>query len=293
VEKALAKHSELRDPRWVAFMELLNSTASSAGLSEYRTYSRIWEYPWLWFHLKDLPRNARILDIGSERSSFPWYLAAQGFDVTVSDTTEDYWGLWNEASRRLGVTPRLRVLDAQDLAVATGSVDVYESVSILEHIPDKGKALEEAARVLKPGGLLIMTFDICEPEMGMTFPDWNGRAVTMREFDGLFEKSSWFENGLGKIRWNTENIPEFLAWARTTAPHHNYVCGAIVIRRNQQRWSGAVTNGKIMEIRGSLRAMRPRLKSRARNIRTSIVRNLPIPVRSALRAVRSWMTTNR
>src|SRR5260370_38593683 len=144
----------------------LNAVASGAGLTEYTTYGRIWEYPWLWFHLKDLPRNARVLDIGSERSPFPWQLATRGFHVTVSDVSDEYWNVWKQASRRLGVAPRLRILDSQDLALPTGSLDVYESISILEHVPHKEAAIAEAARVLKPGGLLLLTFDICEPDMG-------------------------------------------------------------------------------------------------------------------------------
>jgi len=259
-------------------------------LTEYTTYSRIWEYPWLWFHLQDLPRNARVLDIGSERSPFPWYLASQGFDVIVSDVTGDHWDTWEKASQRVEVRPRLRVLDSQNLGLATGSVDVYESISILEHIPNKQSALEEAARVLKPGGLLLITFDICEPDMGMSFPEWNGRAVSMREFDQLFSGSSWFEPGLGDLRWNTEAISEYMAWVRTTAPHHNYACGAVAVRRNHLTWPGSPGKGRLMEARGTLGAIRPAVVTRVNSMGRRIKGKLPDPVYSALRRVKSWIS---
>jgi SAM-dependent methyltransferase len=110
------------------------------------------------------------------------------------------------------------------------------SVSIIEHIRDKEQAIKEAARVLRPGGLLIMSFDICEPNMGMTFPKWNGQALTMFEFDTLFTNSPWFEAGLSELPWNTDDIPKYLSWNRTTAPHHNYVTGAVVVRRSDRIW---------------------------------------------------------
>jgi 2-polyprenyl-3-methyl-5-hydroxy-6-metoxy-1,4-benzoquinol methylase len=236
MKKILAKHAEIADPRWMNFMSELNDVAHRGGLAEYKTYSRVWEYPWLWFQVENSPRSLRVLDIGSERSPYPWLLAEKGFDVTVSDVTSSYWGLWRSAQRNLGVKPNLKILDTQGLALDTGSFDVYQSVSILEHVPDKAKALEEAARVLRPGGLLLMSFDICEADLGMTFPEWNGRAVSMAELDKLFDENPWFESGLSEVAWNVETIGDYLAWHRTTAEHHNYVTGAISVRRTEEPW---------------------------------------------------------
>ncbi len=237
MKKLLAKFSEISNWRWANFMDELNHVARRGGLAEYKSYSRVWEYPWLWFQLEDAPRSLRILDIGSEKSAYPWLLAEKGFDVTVSDVTSSYWGLWKSAQRSLGVRPTLKILDTQTLALPTASFDVYQSVSILEHVPDKAKALKEAARVVRPGGLLLMTFDICEAEMGMTFPQWNGRAVSMAELDKLFADCPWFERGLVDVAWNVETIDEYWAWHRTTAEHHNYVTGAISVKRTQEPWA--------------------------------------------------------
>ena len=235
--KQLARLDEMQQETFARCMEEINHVARLGGLMEFTTYSRLWEYPWLWFGLEQYcALNLRVLDVGSERSAFPWFLATRGFDVTVSDATAAWWQLWNKASHSLRVNPRRFVLDAQNLFVPTGSVDIYQSVSVIEHVPDKGKAIAEAARVLRPGGLMAITFDICEPDLGMTFPEWNGRALSMREFDGLFRDSTWFEPGLADISWNVQDIPAYLAWNRTTAPHHNYVTGAALIRRNDRVW---------------------------------------------------------
>jgi ADP-heptose:LPS heptosyltransferase/SAM-dependent methyltransferase len=250
--KQLAVVSDISDSKWTQFMRELNELARRAGLLEYNTYSRIWEYPWLWFQLESLKkRNLRILDIGSERSPFPWYLATQGFDVIVSDTTLNYRRLWKNARRSLGVSVTSCTLDAQQLALPTASVDVYLSVSVLEHVPEKLKAITEAARVLRPGGLLVMTFDLCEPETGMSFPEWNGRAVSMHEFDKLIGSSPWLDQAVMGLEWNTETIPDYLAWHRSTAPHHNYVTGAAVIRRNDNAWKETAWSRFLRMIRTS------------------------------------------
>lgn len=235
--KQLARLDEIHQENFIHCMEKINHVAHRATLLEYTTYSRLWEYPWLWFALTQVcDPPASVLDIGSERSPFPWFLALHGFNVTISDLDTKWWRLWNIASRLLHVNPRRLVLDARNLAVPSGSMDVCLSISVIEHIPDKTKVIAEAARVLRPGGWLGMTFDICEPSMGMTFPQWNGRALSMSEFDGLFRENPWFEPGVADIPWNVQDIPPYLAWNRTTAPHHNYITGGALVRRNNRIW---------------------------------------------------------
>ena len=86
------------------------------------------------------------------------------------------------------------------------------------------------ARVLKPGGRLAISFDICEPDRGMTFPEWNGRALTLREFEGFVWRHPAFDAGPAPV-WNLADIPAFLSWHLQSAPHHNYVVGAAVLTR--------------------------------------------------------------
>jgi heptosyltransferase-2 len=130
---------------------------------------------------------------------------------------------------------------------------MYLSVSVIEHVEDKGKAIMEAARVLRPGGVLIMTFDVCEPDLGMSFPEWNGRALTMREFDELFWDSPWFEPEVSRLPWNAKDIPEYFSWHRKTAPHHNYITGGAVVRRNERVWVETVSKGRLQNLKGKLR----------------------------------------
>ncbi len=273
--KCLAGLADLQSEPFRARMEEINSLARRGSLQEYATYCRIWEYPWVTFQLQQLKgRGLRLLDVGSEISPLPWFLASQGFDVTVSDFTASYWRRWQRATQQLEILAQRRILDCQELDLPTASVDIYLSASVIEHVPFKQNAIAEAARVLRPGGILLMTFDICEPEMGMTFPAWNGRALSMREFDQLFGHSTWFDPELSRLSWNTDVIPEYLAWHRTTAPHHNYVTGGVLVRRNQRTWEEPRWNSFLRIVRGETRT--------TQSLVGWYVRNGPIALRNRI-----------
>lgn len=49
------------------------------------------------------------------------------------------------------------VADAQALPVADGTFDLVVSLDVMEHLEDDATAAKEVFRVLKPGGLLVMT----------------------------------------------------------------------------------------------------------------------------------------
>jgi ADP-heptose:LPS heptosyltransferase/SAM-dependent methyltransferase len=253
-EKCLASVRELSSEQYARFMQHLNHFAAEAELHQYTTYSRIWEYPWLWSKLEPLKgQGLRVLDLGSERSPIQWFLATQGFRVIVSDISAQHWRVWRRANKKLGLSLRRLIIDAQNVDLPAGSVDIYLSVSVIEHVEDKVKAMMEAARVLRPGGLLIMTFDICESDLGMSFPEWNGRALTMGGFDELFRDSPWFDPEVSQLPWNAEDISEYYSWHRNTAPHHNYITGAAVVRRNERVWEETASKGRLRSLRGKLR----------------------------------------
>lgn len=251
--KRLANIAEMKSERFCSVMAEFNTLARTAGLTEYSTYSRLWEYPWLYLQLKNIKTGLRLLDIGSELSPMPWFFSTHGFDVIVSDWTARYWRRWSRASRMLDVCADMRVIDTQEIDLPTNSVDVCTSFSVFEHIPDKRKAVCELARVLRPGGILAMTFDICETDQGMNFPSWNGSAPTLKDMDQIFSESPWFEQGFSDLKWNTEDMEGFLSWNRTTAPHHNYVVGGMLIQRNAKEWNEPVRRELALKWKNRLR----------------------------------------
>lgn len=74
-----------------------------------------------------------------------------------------------EMAQKIGYTPLLA--DAQNLPLVSGFADIVAVNATLHHCDDMSKALEEAARIVRPGGLLIIDHD---PQ----FTAWNYRGVT-------------------------------------------------------------------------------------------------------------------
>lgn len=62
-----------------------------------------------------------------------------------------------EQLRRLGGRGEIRFEDVTALSFDSGVLDAVVSFDVLEHVPDYRKALQEFFRVVKPGGMLILT----------------------------------------------------------------------------------------------------------------------------------------
>jgi sarcosine/dimethylglycine N-methyltransferase len=108
-----------------------------------------------------------------------------------------------DLTRRVNLARRVRFLrgDAQALPFAPESFDAVLSQEALLHLPDKGKALAEAFRVLKPGGRLAFTDwiaggGLAESDRAMM---WSGVAAhsvqTINQYLALLRAA-----GFGEIR---------------------------------------------------------------------------------------------
>lgn len=234
---ALASVAEVKSAAFEQFMQGLNGFATQFSLRTFTNWSKVWEYPWLWFHglsSIDWP-NMRVLDFGSELSPMPWFFASLGAHVTIVETAAQWIPAWEQIKLDTGLGVKWKILPDEQLPFTDQTFDVVTSFSVIEHQRDKMMAVNEVVRVLKPGGLLAISFDICESEMGMTFPAWNGKALNMQEFEQLIWEHSELETDGRKPQWNVADCAEFIQWHLQSAPHHNYTVGtAILSRKNTQ-----------------------------------------------------------
>lgn len=82
------------------------------------------------------------------------------------------------------------VADATQLPLPDGSVDLAMSMDTVQHIPAAARALDELARVVKPGGLLILSFPFAYGECDVIdFYRWSiagmSQELRSRGFDIL------------------------------------------------------------------------------------------------------------
>ena len=116
--------------------------------------SRYVELPWAWRQLAAPPGSA-VLDLASPKL-LAVALARTGVHVTSVDALPREIEAW----RRLAEgQPNLtfEIADGRALPHADASFDHAYSVSVLEHVDGDAQALRELARVVRPGGRVVIT----------------------------------------------------------------------------------------------------------------------------------------
>ena len=140
------------------------------GQDPFQLWSRRWEYPYAAQNVIDFgkrPENfgrpIRILDAGSGVTFFPYYLCANlaNAQVICIDSNPSYPPMFaaiNAATNHQRVSFSEAML--QKLPLPDGSLDAVACISVLEHTDNYGEIVREFARVLRSGGLLVLTFDL-------------------------------------------------------------------------------------------------------------------------------------
>jgi SAM-dependent methyltransferase len=137
------------------------------GQDPFKLWSRRWEYPFAaqktveygQAHLTPI----KVLDAGSGVTFFPYYLCdnVPHAEVICIDSNPSYPPMFEAINK---ATPNARVSFKngmlQKLDFPDASIDVICCISVLEHTDNYGEIVREFARVLKKGGLLVLTFDL-------------------------------------------------------------------------------------------------------------------------------------
>jgi ubiquinone/menaquinone biosynthesis C-methylase UbiE len=179
-------------PIWYSPAMLRSSAVFQAVALPYEMLTRhpIWERNCARM-ARELPAGARlIVDLGCGPGSSIRQLppGAIGGDHALS--------MLRRARRRLPGAP-LVCLDAASLPLRTASVDAVTLHSVLYLLPDRAGALREAARVLRPGGRVVLL----EPQAGrratlfglaraLPSPRWLVTAALWRAMSGVYGRSS-------------------------------------------------------------------------------------------------------
>lgn len=144
------------------------------------------EYPWAVVH-GDFRPGLRVLDAGSGRGIFQYYLAKLGCKMSACDIdgfrskrflklhrlfhrfklapAPDLTSRLRKNARFFGVDVDYHIEPMQALSWPDGTFDRVCSISVLEHVQpadEQKRAVEQLSRVLKPGGLMILTLDYVE-----------------------------------------------------------------------------------------------------------------------------------
>lgn len=129
-----------------------------------------------------------VLDLGCGAGVLLEKIIPLGYNCTGADRSEDMLQIAETRLKQLGVTetPNLRLADALSLPFETDSFDVVAAMGMFGYIDDVDRALSEIQRVLRPGGVFIMsirnhyTHKIFDPGLLIRIPYWSARSITKR-----------------------------------------------------------------------------------------------------------------
>jgi SAM-dependent methyltransferase len=112
-------------------------------------------------------RRLDVLDVGCGVVPLCNWMSQRGHQVTAVDPSAADIGFLvrNDLNRFYGSHVDYAVARAERLPWPDQSFDVVTCISVLEHLPPGNDrvALSEMTRVLRPGGTLILTFDVSPP----------------------------------------------------------------------------------------------------------------------------------
>ncbi len=102
-------------------------------------------------------KGARVLDVGCGPGFWTRELARRGYEVAAVDLTDTAVRLAQRSLALFGLAAEVRQGDAENLPFAAESFDGVVSHGVIHHTPDTARCVAEMARVLRPGGLAVVS----------------------------------------------------------------------------------------------------------------------------------------
>lgn len=183
--------------------------------AEYENLSRVEKEHWYYVGKREFVRrwiqrvrppapSDRLLDCGAGTGVFANEMK-QSCDVTVMDTFEESLDLL----RKRFSSDRVVTLENGEVPLPDHSLHYITALDVLEHVPDDRKVVNGFARMLKPGGLAVVTV----PASMALWSDWDVglqhyRRYDQRQLEDLFSDEKW-----EMIHSSYTNVPVFpLVW---------------------------------------------------------------------------------
>jgi SAM-dependent methyltransferase len=193
-------------------------------------YSRQWEYPYVWTNISHLGHGARILDVGSGITFFPFMLTAAGFQIECCDADDelDLADRFRRAGKMTGLGTEFTAGSLGEVGYQRGAFDAAICVSVLEHVDRAARAemVDAFTAVVRPGGRLVVTcdvdlgrndglfiedvaelFDQLSATFAPTYPFNLGRPRQLLTSDHFVTEESWRLPAPWKPRASSESAP--------------------------------------------------------------------------------------
>lgn len=124
---------------------------TAIGCSRIFSFNLVYRDRWVAEQAAQLPTGTRLLDVGAGSCPYRPLFAHCEYQA------QDFTGLEGEQLRHGGYGQIDYVCDATAIPANDGSFDAILCTEMLEHVPDPLAVVRELARLLKPGGKLMLT----------------------------------------------------------------------------------------------------------------------------------------
>jgi ubiquinone/menaquinone biosynthesis C-methylase UbiE len=223
-QKLVDAHFELHAGRW---RDVYAENSSEGAIYRERSLTVL-----RWVDELAVPHTDRVLEIGCGAGLTAVALARRGYVVEAVDSVPDMLSATRQSASGAGMGSSVLTSlgDAHNLAFADGSFGLVLAIGVLPYLHSPQQALAEMARVLKPGGYLLVTAGnrsrlahLLDPWLWPALqPAKRSAGAILRRFgrlqsepaahslrlDSLRELARWLSaNGLAKIRRKTIGFP--------------------------------------------------------------------------------------
>jgi SAM-dependent methyltransferase len=166
--KNLFSELEIAHSQFLSSGKQFRSKSYKWPINPLMTWSRCWEYPYILYHIRKWRKNnigfqPTVVDLGCGVTFMPFSIARENCAVIGVDIDPVAERDLCEAANIITASPgsvSFKLTNGESLPFQDNAIDAIYCISVLEHIADPCKTIKEVARVIKKGGLFVLTIDI-------------------------------------------------------------------------------------------------------------------------------------
>lgn len=189
--------------------------------------------------MKSLDHPPVIADIGCDRAIFKRLLPKEGIDQVIGMDLEEKL-VENKDDLELAGYDELKACNLDEgIPLPDASVDIVINLHVMEHLPRPEFAIKELARVLRPGGLMLLGFPVLPKQFA---------HIREKQFASQFKKGTRVLGQHQHAFWPSRARK----LVEDAGLKVEFMLGTYLLRKRGAFWENSATWMRINQLWGSL-----------------------------------------